>query len=71
MSLRLPDELAAQVRAHAEGAGRSLNGWITAVLAAAVDPDLAGSEAEPTRERLARAGQHAQRRAPVSPACVR
>lgn len=56
MSLRLPDELAARVRAHAELAGHSVNGWITLVLGAAVDPDLAGSEAERTRERLARAG---------------
>lgn len=56
MSLRLPDELAVQVRAHAERAGQSVNGWIALVLGAAVDPDLAGSEAERTRERLARAG---------------
>ncbi len=56
ISLRLPDELGAQVRLHAERAGRSVNGWITLVLGAAVDPDLAGSEAERTRERLARAG---------------
>jgi len=56
MSLRLTDELASQVRSHAKRSGRSVNGWIVLVLSAAVDPDLAGSEAERTRERLARAG---------------
>jgi plasmid stability protein len=56
MSLRLPDDLAADVRAHAARSGRSVNGWIAAVLAAAVDPDLAGSDAERVRERLRRAG---------------
>lgn len=55
-SVRLPDELAEQVRQHAARAGASVNAWITLVLTAAVDPDLAGSEAERTRERLARAG---------------
>lgn len=56
MSLRLPDELADQIRAHAERAGHSVNRWIALVLGAAVDPELAGSEAERVRERLARAG---------------
>jgi HicB family len=56
MSLRLSDELAAHVRKQAAAAGQSVNGWITSVLAAAVDPELAGSEAERIRERLARAG---------------
>ena len=55
-SLRLSDDLADQVRVHAERSGRSVNGWIALVLSAAVDPALAGSEAERTRERLARAG---------------
>jgi plasmid stability protein len=56
LSLRLPDELAAQVRSHAARAGRSTNAWIALVLAAAVDPELAGDDVERTRERLARAG---------------
>lgn len=56
MSLRLDDSLAEDVRAHAARAGMSVNGWIALVLGAAVDPELAGSEAERTRERLARAG---------------
>lgn len=55
ISLRLPDGLAEQVRQHAARAGTSVNAWITLVLGAAVDPELAGSEAERTRERLARA----------------
>ena len=33
-----------------------MNGYATAVLAAAVDPELAGDEATRVRERLARAG---------------
>jgi hypothetical protein len=56
LSLRLSDELADQVRSHASRAGRSTNAWIALVLAAAVDPDLAGTDAERSRERLARAG---------------
>lgn len=56
LSLRLTDELAAEVRGQAQRAGRSVNAWITLVLTAAVDPELAGSEADRTRERLARAG---------------
>lgn len=56
LTVRLDETLAEQVKAHAAGAGRSVNGWVVAVLAAAVDPELAGSEAERTRARLARAG---------------
>lgn len=56
ITLRLDDELARQVKRHAHAAGRSVNGWISAILGAAVDPELAGSEAGRTRERLARAG---------------
>lgn len=56
MSLRLPDDLAARVRERAARSGKSVNGWIALVLSAAVDPELAGSEAERVRERLRRAG---------------
>lgn len=56
MTLRLPDELASELKEAAAATGSSLNRWATAVLAAAVDPDLAGSDAEQTRARLARAG---------------
>ena len=55
-SLRIDEELAARVRTAAAAGGGSLNGWISAVLRAAVDPQYAGLEAERTRERLMRAG---------------
>jgi plasmid stability protein len=56
LTIRLDDDLARALKEHAASSGRSLNSWAVAVLAAAVDPDLAGSEAERTRERLLRAG---------------
>lgn len=56
VTLRLPDGLAAELRSAAAARGQSLNAWATAVLSAAVDPDLAGTEAERLRERLSRAG---------------
>jgi plasmid stability protein len=64
LSVRLDDELAQAVKAHADRLGRSVNGWIVAVLRAAVDPELADSEVERTRARLARAGLLAD---PASP----
>lgn len=56
LTIRLDDELADQVRAHADGLGRSVNGWVVAVLRAAIDPEFADSDVERTRGRLARAG---------------
>lgn len=56
VTLRLPDELAARLRQTAAESGRSVNSFATAVLSAAVDPELAGDEASRVRERLARAG---------------
>jgi hypothetical protein len=56
MSWRSSDELAERVRRAAEASGRSMNEYVTAVLQAATDPDLAGTEAEALRARLARAG---------------
>lgn len=56
LTLRLDDELARAIRAHAAGLGRSVNGWVAAVLDAAVNPDLEDSESERTRARLERAG---------------
>jgi len=56
LTIRLDESLAEQVKAHAGRAGRSVNSWVVAVLSAVVDPELAGSDAERTRERLARAG---------------
>jgi hypothetical protein len=56
VTLRLPAELVARLKQTAQARGESLNGWATLILAAAVDPALAGSPAEELRERLARAG---------------
>ncbi len=56
LTIRVPDELASDVKAHAVASRRSVNSWVTAVLEAAVNPELAGSEAERLRARLARAG---------------
>jgi hypothetical protein len=53
---RAQDDLTALVKAHAADRGRSVNGWIVAVLRAAVDPELADTETERTRARLAKAG---------------
>lgn len=53
---RAPDELADRVRLMAARNHRSVNDFITRVLDAATNPDLAGTEAEQVRERLARAG---------------
>lgn len=56
LTLRIDDRLADDLKTHAAKAGRSVNSWASQVLQAAVDPDLAGSDAERSRERLARAG---------------
>ena len=56
MTWRTTEELLDRVRRQAEQQGRSLNDWVTTVLAAASDPSYAGSDAERVRERLARAG---------------
>ena len=56
LTVRLEDDLARELKVHAEGAGRSVNAWVIAVLRAAVDPEFADSAAERTRGRLARAG---------------
>jgi plasmid stability protein len=56
LTIRLDDDLADEVRAHADAAGRSLNAWTVAVLRVAVDPEYADSAFERTRGRLARAG---------------
>jgi predicted transcriptional regulator len=56
VTLRLPDDLADRLKEAARAQERSVNGYATAVLAAAVDPELAGDEATRVRERLARAG---------------
>lgn len=59
MTWRTTDELLERVRQQAAAQDRSLNEWVTLVLDAATDPDLAGSEAARVRERLAQAGLRA------------
>lgn len=56
LTLRIADDLADVLRHAAADSGKSLNAWATAVLSAAVDPELAGGEFERLRERLGRAG---------------
>jgi plasmid stability protein len=56
LTIRLDDELAREVKAHAAVLGRSVNRWIVELLAAAVDPELEESDAQRTRARLERAG---------------
>jgi predicted transcriptional regulator len=56
LTLRLPDALVARLKQAARARGSSLNGYAGAVLAAAVDPELAGDEMSRLRERLDRAG---------------
>lgn len=57
---RAPDELVECTRRAAARSGRSLNDYLTQLARAATDPELAGSEAERLRERLADAGLLAQ-----------
>lgn len=56
LTIRLSDAVVPDLKRAAAAAGKSLNGWVVAVLEAAVDPELAGNESEAIRERLARAG---------------
>ena len=56
ISWRAPDELVVRVRHAAAGSGSSVNAWISRVLDAATNPELAGSDVDRLRERLARAG---------------
>lgn len=56
LTLRIDDELAQQIKTHADVLGRSVNSWVTALLRTAIDPDFADNALERTRGRLARAG---------------
>jgi len=56
MTWRGPDELVERVRRSALAHGRSMNEYVTVVLDAATNPDLASNDAARLRERLARAG---------------
>ena len=56
MTWRTSVELLKRVRRLARDRGRSVNGWVTAVLFAATDPTYAADEAQRVRERLSVAG---------------
>jgi hypothetical protein len=56
LTLRVPEELAEQLKGAARDREESVNGYAVKVLSAAVDPDLAGDEVAGLKERLARAG---------------
>lgn len=56
MTWRSHDELHERVRRAAAQHGRSMNEFVTLVLDAATNPELAGSDAERLRERLDQAG---------------
>lgn len=56
MTLRTSEDLARRVRLAAEQAGRSMNDYVSAVLDAATNPDMAGDEAARLRARLSNAG---------------
>ena len=68
MTWRTTDERLARVRRAAEQRGRSMNDYVTAVLDAATDPNLGGTEAERLRERLASAGLLAEVGGSTAPA---
>lgn len=56
LTIRAPEDLVARTRLAAAAAGQSMNEYVVVLLDAATDPDLAGSQAERIRQRLAQAG---------------
>lgn len=68
ITVRLDERLERDLKAHAREVGSSVNGFVVAVLRAAVDPDYEEAGAVRTRARLARAGLLAvpARRQPAS-----
>ena len=56
LNLRVPEQLAADLKRAAADQGRSVNALATDGLRALVDPEFAGEEADRIRERLRQAG---------------
>lgn len=56
LTVRASDQLLMRVRAAATAHGASINEFVTSVLDAATNPDLAGTEVDRLRERLSLAG---------------
>lgn len=65
VTLRLDDDLAADLTADAARLGRSVNAHAALGLRALVDPDAEGEEIERIRARLRRAGLLAEHGPPV------
>lgn len=61
---RAAAELVQRVREAAQRQGKSMNEYLTQVLDAATDPELAGDEQTRVRERLRRAGLLAEEGSP-------
>jgi hypothetical protein len=66
VSWRADDDLVERARRRARELNQSLNGYLSLVVDAATDPDLAGDEASRLRERLAAAGLLASSPRPAS-----
>lgn len=76
LTLRIDERLANSLKQAAGSRSESVNAYAQAVLAAAVDPEFAGSESAQLRERLDRAGllavlPHASHPAPDHAALAR
>lgn len=56
LTLRLDDELANRLRAHARSRGMSMSRFAALQLQAAIDPEFEATEAERLREKLRDAG---------------
>jgi len=56
LTVRAPEDLVGRVRLAAAAVGQSMNEYVVVVLDAATDPNLAGSQVERIRQRLAQAG---------------
>ena len=56
LTIRADEELIGRIKRSAAGMGRSMNEYVTSVLDAATNPDLAGTAAARLRERLSETG---------------